>query len=194
MKISFYAITKKMFDLIMTVLLATIFALPMLLIVILIKLESKGPALYWSKRIGANGKTFDMPKFRTMHINTPPLASHLLVNPEAYIIKVGAILRRTSLDELPQLWSIFIGQMSFVGPRPALFNQHDLISLRHELGVDILSPGLTGWAQINGRDSISLENKVALDCVYLKNRSFIFDLLIIWKTLLKVLNGSDINH
>ena len=166
----------------------------MLLIVIIVRLTSKGFALYWSDRVGKNNKIFKMPKFRSMLIDTPAVATHLLDNPDSYLSPIGGFLRRTSLDELPQLFSVLRGDMSFVGPRPALFNQEDLIALRTEKGVDTLKPGITGWAQINGRDELSIAYKVALDVEYLNRQSFWFDMKILWMTLLKVVKRDNVSH
>lgn len=155
---------------------------------------SKGPVIYWSRRVGRNNGIFKMPKFRTMGVGTPPLATHLLGNPKQYLTPVGSFLRRSSLDELPQLWSVLIGNMSLVGPRPALFNQHDLIQLRTKYGVHLLLPGLTGWAQVNGRDELSIEDKVALDVYYVENQSFGLDIKILWSTLIKVIRREGVSH
>jgi O-antigen biosynthesis protein WbqP len=171
-----------------------IFSFLIILIALLIRLTSKGSALYWSERVGRNNRIFKMPKFRTMKINTPELASHKLTNPEKFLSPIGDFLRRNSLDELPQLFSIFKGDMSFVGPRPALFNQEDLIELRTKNNVHILLPGLTGWAQVNGRDDLQMLDKVLLDVEYLKRRTFWFDLRILWMTLLKVAKKEGITH
>jgi len=174
---------------------AALVLLPLILIVTLsVKLTSKGGVIYWSDRVGKDNRIFKMPKFRTMRIDTPSVATHLLQQPESYLTPVGGFLRRTSLDELPQLWSIIVGDMAIVGPRPALFNQDDLIALRTENGIHKLLPGLTGWAQVNGRDEIPIPDKVALDTEYLKRRSFSLDVLIIWKTFLKVLAREDVSH
>jgi O-antigen biosynthesis protein WbqP len=164
------------------------------LVAIVVRLSSKGPVLYWSSRIGVNNQLFKMPKFRTMRVQTPVLATHLMTNPNAFLSPVGAFFRRFSLDELPQLFSILKGEMSFVGPRPALFNQDDLITLRTEKGVDKLVPGVTGWAQVNGRDDLSIPDKVDLDVEYLNRQSFWFDLKIIWITLLKVVRSEGVSH
>ncbi|WP_333655804.1 sugar transferase [Dissulfurispira sp.] len=185
---------KRAFDIIMSLFFICAFALPMLAIAILVKVTSKGPVLYWSDRIGTDNKIFKMPKFRTMKINTPAVATHLLSNPKQYLTRVGKFLRRSSLDELPQLLSILKGDMSFVGPRPALFNQDDLIQLRTKKGIHKLTPGLTGWAQINGRDELPIPVKVEFDEYYMKHRSFLFDLKILWLTLLKVLRKEGITH
>jgi len=164
------------------------------MVVILVALTSKGPILYWSDRVGRYNQIFKMPKFRTMRVNTPALATHLLTNPEQYLTPVGSFLRKSSLDELPQLWSILKGDMSVVGPRPALFNQDDLIALRKQHDVDSLVPGLTGWAQINGRDELPIPQKVALDAYYLKHQSFMFDIKIIILTFVKVISRSGVVH
>ena len=185
---------KRIFDLSLALLAALILIIPLALISIAVRLTSRGPALYWSDRVGVGNKIFRMPKFRTMRIDTPAVATHLLTNPAAYLTPIGSFLRRTSLDELPQLWSILKGDMSFVGPRPALFNQDDLIALRTEAGVHELSPGLTGWAQINGRDELPIPVKVRLDAEYLHKRSFWFDLHILWMTFLKVLRRDGVSH
>jgi O-antigen biosynthesis protein WbqP len=166
----------------------------MLLIAIAIRLASKGPVLNWSDRVGKNNKIFKMPKFRSMLVNTPVVASHLLDNPDIYLTPIGGFLRSTSLDELPQLLSVLKGDMSFVGPRPALYNQKNLITLRIEKGVDKLSPGITGWAQVNGRDELLIPDKVALDVEYLNHQSFWFDMKILWMTFLKVMNRDGVSH
>ena len=164
------------------------------MVAIVVRLSSKGPALYWSSRIGVNNQLFKMPKFRTMRAQTPVLATHLMTNPNVFLSPLGAFLRRFSLDELPQLFSILKGEMSFVGPRPTLFNQDDLITLRTEKGVDKLVPGVTGWAQVNGRDDLSIPEKVDLDVEYLNRQSFWFDIQIIWITLLKVVRSEGVSH
>ena len=166
----------------------------LLLIAVLVIATSKGSALYWSKRIGKNNKIFKMPKFRSMMTDTPAVATHLLDNPNVYLSPIGGFLRSTSLDEIPQLFSVLKGDMSFVGPRPALFNQEDLIALRSEKGVDKLLPGITGWAQVNGRDELSIPDKVALDVEYLKRQSFWFDIKILWMTFLKVIKRDGVSH
>jgi len=166
----------------------------MVVIAILVKLTSKGPVLYWSDRVGRKNKIFKMPKFRSMRVDTPSVATHLLSDPDMYLSPIGGFLRRTSLDELPQLWSIIKGDMSFVGPRPALFNQDDLIALRTEYEVDQLVPGLTGWAQINGRDELPIPEKVALDVEYMHRQSFWFDMKILWMTFLKVIKRDGVSH
>ena len=168
---------------------------PLLLVAALaVFITSPGPILYWSSRVGRNNQLFKMPKFRTMKVGTPTVATHLLCNPRAHLTPVGSFLRKSSLDELPQLWSIIKGDMSFVGPRPALFNQYDLIALRTQYGVQVLRPGLTGWAQINGRDELPIPQKVALDIEYLHRKSMWFDLHILFLTLLKVLRRDNVTH
>ena len=168
---------KRVFDVVLAVLIAVILAVPVLMVAMAVKQTSRGPALYWSDRVGRHNRIFRMPKFRTMRIGTPAVATHLLKNPEVYLTPIGSFLRRSSLDELPQLWSILVGDMSFVGPRPALFNQDDLVALRTEAGVHELMPGLTGWAQVNGRDELPIPEKVKLETEYLRRRSFWFDVL-----------------
>jgi O-antigen biosynthesis protein WbqP len=168
--------------------------LPCLLVALAVKISSPGPALYWSERVGRNNQLFRMPKFRSMRINTPTVATHLLENPDAWLTPIGSFLRQSSLDELPQLWCILRGEMSFVGPRPALYNQHDLNDMRTQLGIHALQPGLTGWAQINGRDELDQHAKVALDAHYLKHHSFWLDLQILFETIIKVLRRDGISH
>jgi len=185
---------KRLFDLIFAVLLLFILLIPMIVISILIKLTSKGPVLYWSKRVGRNNSIFRMPKFRSMRTDTPDVATHLLTNPDQYITSVGRWIRKTSLDELPQVFSVLKGDMSFVGPRPALFNQDDLVALRTSKDIHTLVPGITGWAQINGRDELPIPVKVDYDFYYLQNRSFIFDLKILLLTLFKVLERKGVTH
>ena len=185
---------KRTFDIFLGCLVALILFVPVLLVAIAVLLTSKGPALYWSDRVGRDNVIFKMPKFRSMRIDTPAVATHLLPNPEQWLTPIGSFLRRTSLDELPQLWSILKGDMSFVGPRPALFNQDDLIKLRTEKGVHEVLPGLTGWAQINGRDEIPIPQKVQLDAEYLHRQSILFDLKILWMTALKVFNRDGVSH
>jgi O-antigen biosynthesis protein WbqP len=185
---------KRLFDLILAILLILLLLIPFLLITILIIVTSKGPVLYWSDRIGKNNKTFKMPKFRSMLINTPTLATHLLDNPDSYLTPIGRFLRTTSLDELPQLFCVLKDDMSFVGPRPALYNQNDLISLRTHKSVDKLLPGITGWAQVNGRDELSIPDKVLLDVEYLNRQSFWLDIKILWMTLLKVIKRDGVDH
>lgn len=186
--------SKRVVDVVFAVLLL-IFLCPVLLAVALVvKLTSKGPVLYWSQRVGKNNELFTMPKFRSMLIDTPQVATHLLSAPSAYLTPIGTFLRRTSLDELPQLFSILVGDLSFVGPRPALFNQDDLVALRTERGINVLVPGLTGWAQVNGRDELPIPVKVQFDYEYLQRRSFKFDLYIICATAFKVVRGDGIQH
>lgn len=185
---------KRLFDTCLGVFATILLAVPILLVAVLVRLTSKGPALYWSDRVGKGNVLFNMPKFRSMRVGTPAVATHLLKDPTAYLTPIGPFLRKTSLDELPQLWSILRGDMSFVGPRPALFNQDELIDLRTECGVHELVPGLTGWAQINGRDELPIPEKVALDVEYLRRRSFWFDCLILWKTAIKVLRRDGVSH
>jgi len=185
---------KRFFDLVMSVMLFILLAAPMLLVAIAVRLTSKGPVLYWSHRVGKNHAIFKMPKFRSMRIDTPEVATHLMINPDQFLSPVGGFLRRTSLDEFPQLLSILKGDMSFVGPRPALFNQDDLIALRKEKGIDRLVPGLTGWAQVNGRDELLIPQKVLLDAEYLQRQSFWFDLQILWMTFVKVVKNEGITH
>ena len=185
---------KRIFDLLLGVAILVLLVAPMLLIVIAVRLSSKGSALYWSDRVGKNNKIFKMPKFRSMLVDTPAVATHLLDNPDAYLSPIGGFLRRSSLDELPQLFSVLKGDMSFVGPRPALFNQDDLITLRTEKGVDKLLPGITGWAQVNGRDELSIPDKVELDVEYLNRQSFWFDIKILWMTFLKVAKRDGVSH
>lgn len=185
---------KKVFDFILAILVSLIFLVPILLIAIVVKFSSKGPILYWSDRIGQDNHIFLMPKFRSMKVDTPAMATHLLSDPESVLTPIGNFLRKSSLDELPQLWCIFKGDMSFVGPRPALFNQDNLITLRTDQGVHRLVPGLTGWAQVNGRDELPIPQKVALDVEYLQRQSFGCDLKILWLTLVKVLNKDGVSH
>lgn len=185
---------KKIFDLSLSLGALILFMLPMLGIAILIKRTSAGPALYWSNRVGKNNQIFKMPKFRTMRLDTPAVATHLLKDPDTYLTGVGKVLRQTSLDELPQLISIVKGDMSFVGPRPALFNQDDLIELRTQKGIHQIMPGLTGWAQINGRDELPIPAKVELDHYYLKNQSFMLDMKIILQTARKVFLREGVTH
>jgi len=185
---------KRIFDLILAIFLFLVLLISLLLIAVLVISTSKGPALYWSDRIGKNNKIFKMPKFRSMLADTPAVATHLLDNPDVYLSPIGGFLRSTSLDELPQLFSVLNGDMSFVGPRPALFNQDDLITLRTEKGVDKLLPGITGWAQVNGRDELSIPDKVALDVEYLNRQSFWFDMKILWMTFLKVIKRDGVSH
>ena len=185
---------KRLFDLMMALMVASLLLVPLVLIAILVRLSSPGPALYWSDRVGRHNKIFKMPKFRSMRVGTPAVATHLLANPMAHLTPIGSFLRKSSLDELPQLWSIFVGDMSFVGPRPALFNQHDLIEFRTQKNVHTLLPGLTGWAQVNGRDELSIPQKVELDAEYLQSNSFWFDIKILWLTFLKVVQRDGVSH
>ena len=185
---------KLLFDIFLGFVLLVLLVIPILLIVIAVRFTSKGPVLYWSDRIGKKNAIFKMPKFRSMLIDTPVVATHLLDNPDSHLSPIGGFLRRTSLDELPQLISVLKGDMSFVGPRPALFNQDDLIMLRKEKGVDKILPGITGWAQINGRDTLSIPGKVALDVEYVQRQSFWFDMKILWMTFLKVIKRTGVSH
>ena len=185
---------KRFFDLFMGVAILMLLAIPMLMIAIVVRLSSKGPSLYWSDRVGKNNKIFKMPKFRSMLIDTPAVATHLLDSPDKYLSPIGGFLRHFSLDELPQLFSVLKGDMSFVGPRPALYNQDDLITLRTKKGVDKLSPGITGWAQVNGRDELSIPDKVVLDVEYLNRQSFWFDMKILWMTFVKVIKSDGVSH
>lgn len=185
---------KRVFDITCALLALIILAFPMLVVALLVSLTSRGPILYWSDRVGRNNAIFKMPKFRTMRIDTPAVATHLLDRPDRWLTPVGKLLRKSSLDELPQIWSILIGDMSVVGPRPALFNQDDLVALRTVKGVHALPPGLTGWAQINGRDELPIPVKVEFDEYYLKNRSFLLDLKIIFKTFVKVVRREGVTH
>lgn len=185
---------KRSFDMLLSLMLSVVLILPIIMLAILVKVTSKGPALYWSDRVGKDNVIFRMPKFRSMRIDTPAVATHLLTNPSDYLIPIGAFLRKTSLDELPQIWCILKGEMSLVGPRPALYNQNDLIHLRTEKGIHKLTPGLTGWAQVNGRDELPIPEKVALDEVYLKRQNFLFDLSILVKTLCKAFWDDSVKH
>jgi O-antigen biosynthesis protein WbqP len=185
---------KRLFDVLLTF-IATIFLIvPIVLVAICVLITSKGKALYWSDRVGRDNIIFSMPKFRTMRTNTPAIATHLLNDPDQWLTPIGSLLRKSSLDELPQLWSIIKGDMSFVGPRPALFNQDDLIALRTQVGVHQLQPGLTGWAQINGRDELPIPDKVKLDLEYMQRQSFGFDCYILWMTFLKVVKRDGVSH
>jgi O-antigen biosynthesis protein WbqP len=185
---------KRLFDLLLTLFVSTVLALPILVVAILVRLTSSGSALYWSDRVGRRSIIFKMPKFRTMRVGTPAVATHLLSDSGQYLTPVGSFLRKSSLDELPQLWSILVGDMSFVGPRPALFNQDDLIALRTQHGVDQLLPGLTGWAQVNGRDELSIPVKVQYEVEYLQKQSFWFDMKILGLTFLKVVRRAGVSH
>jgi O-antigen biosynthesis protein WbqP len=186
--------SKRAFDLCLALVVSAVLFLPFLALCIAVKATSKGPVLYWSDRIGRDNAVFKMPKFRSMRIGTPAVATHLLRNANAYLTPIGSFLRSSSLDEIPQLWSILIGDMSFVGPRPALFNQDDLVALRTQRGVSTLTPGLTGWAQINGRDDLAIADKVEFDTEYLHRSSLAFDLHIMWLTTLKVIRRDGISH
>ena len=185
---------KRVFDLLLAVAAAVVLAVPVLLVAVLVRLTSPGPALYWSDRVGRHNAIFKMPKFRSMRVGTPAVATHLLADARSHLTPIGSFLRKSSLDELPQLWSIVVGDMSFVGPRPALFNQYDLSALRSQHGVHQLVPGLTGWAQVNGRDELPIPDKVKLDAEYLHKQSLPFDIHILWLTLLKVLNRDGVSH
>ena len=185
---------KRLFDILLATVATILLAVPILLVTVCVRLTSKGSAIYWSQRVGRNNRLFNMPKFRTMSIHTPAVATHLLANAKAYLTPIGSFLRKSSLDELPQLWSILKGDMSFVGPRPALYNQDDLIELRTQAGVHKLQPGLTGWAQINGRDELPIPEKVKLDVEYMKRQYFGFDLYILWMTFLKVAKRDGVSH
>lgn len=185
---------KRVFDLLLATCATVVLILPLVLVALLVKLTSKGPVLYWSDRVGRNNQIFSMPKFRSMRVGTPAVATHLLANPAAHLTPIGGFLRKSSLDELPQLWNILKGELSFVGPRPALFNQNDLIELRTQRGIHLLTPGLTGWAQINGRDELPIPVKVEFDEYYLHNRSFMFDIKIIIQTILKVAQREGVVH
>jgi O-antigen biosynthesis protein WbqP len=185
---------KRFFDISLALHLLVIFIVPFILVLALVKFTSHGPVIYWSDRVGRNNRIFRMPKFRSMSIETPAVASHLLSDPNIYLSPIGSFLRKSSLDELPQLWSILKGDMSFVGPRPALFNQEDLIKLRTLKGIHHLRPGLTGWAQVNGRDDLSIKKKVNFDEEYLKKKSFIFDLKILYLTFIKIIRREGIRH
>lgn len=185
---------KRLFDLVLGLMAAAVLLVPLVVVAVLVRLTSPGPALYWSDRVGRYNKIFKMPKFRSMRVGTPAVATHLLANPKAHLTPIGSFLRKSSLDELPQLWSILVGDMSFVGPRPALFNQHDLIELRTQKNVHALVPGLTGWAQVNGRDELPIPQKVALDAEYLQRQGFWFDIKILWLTLLKVAQRDGVSH
>jgi O-antigen biosynthesis protein WbqP len=185
---------KRTIDLFLSLCAALVLFVPILLVALAVRITSNGPALYWSDRVGRNNQLFKMPKFRSMRINTPAVATHLLARPEQYLTPIGGFLRKSSLDELPQLWSIIRGDMSIVGPRPALFNQSDLIALRTQAGVHTLVPGLTGWAQVNGRDELPIPQKVALDVQYLQRHSLWFDMQILALTALKVLRRDGVSH
>jgi O-antigen biosynthesis protein WbqP len=185
---------KRIFDALLVIIAIILLVVPIILTAIAVRITSKGSVLYWSDRVGKNNKIFKMPKFRSMLIDTPNIATHLLNNPDSYLSPIGGFLRRSSLDEVPQLFSVLKGDMSFVGPRPALFNQDDLLALRAEKGVDKLLPGITGLAQVNGRDELSIPDKVALDVEYLNRQSFWFDIKILWMTFLRVVKRDDVSH
>ena len=185
---------KRSFDVLLALVAGVLLLLPLVIVGAMVRLTSKGPALYWSDRVGRNNSIFKMPKFRSMRVGTPAVATHLLRNAAAALTPIGSFLRKSSLDEIPQLWSILRGDMSFVGPRPALFNQHDLIELRTQCGVHQLVPGLTGWAQVNGRDTLPIPDKVALDQHYLQTHSFWFDVYILWLTFMRVIRRKDVSH
>jgi O-antigen biosynthesis protein WbqP len=185
---------KRSFDIFLAVNVIALLFLPLILLSLIVSITSTGSVFYWSERVGQGNRIFRMPKFRTMIVGTPAVATHLLNDPKVYLTPIGSFLRKSSLDELPQLWSILRGDMSFVGPRPALFNQDDLVALRNEFGVDRLLPGLTGWAQVNGRDELPITQKVALDVEYMQRQSLWFDIQIIWLTVLKVLKSDGVSH
>jgi O-antigen biosynthesis protein WbqP len=185
---------KRFLDLLFAVIATGLLLTLILLVAVGVKLTSSGPVLYWSERVGRNNRVFRMPKFRSMRTDTPEIATHLFADPDSYLTPIGSFIRKTSIDELPQLWSILKGDMSFVGPRPALFNQDDLIALRTEKEVHKLTPGLTGWAQVNGRDELPISEKVKLDVEYLQRQSFWFDLRILWMTFVKVIRGDGVSH
>ena len=189
-----FPLMKRVFDILLGCLATLILFVPVLLVAVAVCVTSKGPALYWSDRLGRNNVIFKMPKFRSMRLGTPAVATHLLADARLHLTPIGSFLRKSSLDELPQLWSILAGDMSFVGPRPALFNQKDLIALRTEQGVHTLVPGLTGWAQVNGRDELPIPEKVKLDVVYLQRQSLWFDTHILWLTFVKVLKRDGVSH
>ena len=185
---------KRLSDLVLVILVSHVLMVPLALIALAVRLTSKGPILYWSDRVGRDNRIFRMPKVRTMHSDTPTVATHMLGDPASWLTPIGAFLRKSSLDELPQLWSILVGDMTLVGPRPALFNQLDLITMRTETGVHALTPGLTGWAQVNGRDELPIPQKVKFDVEYMSRQSFTFDLFILWLTVLKVIRGDGVAH
>jgi O-antigen biosynthesis protein WbqP len=185
---------KRIVDLFLILVAIILFFIPMLLVALCVFLTSKGPIIFWSDRVGRDSQIFRMPKFRTMRVDTPNVATHLLASPGQYLTPIGGFLRKLSLDELPQLWSVLVGDMSFVGPRPALYNQYDLIKMRTMLGIDSLLPGITGWAQVNGRDELSLQQKVNLDLQYLNNQSLLFDQYILLLTVLKVFRREGVSH
>lgn len=185
---------KRSFDVLLATVAAIFLSLPILMVTLTVRLTSPGPPIYWSARVGRLNKVFKMPKFRSMRVDAPAVATHLLENPSQWLSPIGSFLRKSSLDELPQLWSIMKGDMSFVGPRPALYNQEDLIDLRTRSGIHTLQPGLTGWAQVNGRDELPIPDKVKLDLEYMQRKSFSFDIYILWLTILKVLKRDGVSH
>jgi O-antigen biosynthesis protein WbqP len=185
---------KRLFDFILALIAAALLLVPFVLVCLAVRFTSKGPALFWSDRIGQHNALFKMPKFRSMRVDTPVVATHLLSKPKDYLTPIGSFLRKSSLDELPQLWNVLRGDMSFVGPRPALFNQYDLIKLRAVSGIHRLKPGLTGWAQVNGRDNLSIKEKVVFDKEYMKKKSFVFDLKILYLTFIKIFQGDGVRH
>jgi O-antigen biosynthesis protein WbqP len=185
---------KRLFDIILALIAAAVLLVPFVLLWLAVRLTSRGPALFWSDRIGQHNALFKMPKFRSMHVGTLVVATHLMSNPMNYLTPIGSFLRKSSLDELPQLWSVLRGDMSFVGPRPALFNQYDLIKLRAVSGIHRLKPGLTGWAQVNGRDNLTIKEKVAFDKEYMTKKSFVFDLKILYLTFIKIIRREGIRH
>ena len=185
---------KRAFDLLLGFIALPLLCIPLLLVALAVKVSSIGPAIYWSQRVGRYNRLFNMPKFRSMRTDTPAVATHLLADAKSYLTPIGSFLRKSSLDELPQLWSILKGDMSFVGPRPALYNQDDLITLRTQAHVHLLQPGLTGWAQVNGRDEIPIPDKVKLDAVYMQRQSLWFDIYILWLTVLKVIKRDGVSH
>ena len=185
---------KRLFDLVLASILTILFAVPLIVVALVVRLTSSGPALYWSDRVGRGNHIFKMPKFRSMRTDTPAVATHLLDNPQSFLTPIGSFLRRSSLDELPQIWSVLVGDMSFVGPRPALYNQDDLIALRTERQVHTLVPGLTGWAQVNGRDELPIPVKVDLDVECMQKQSFFFDIYILYITFIKVLGQDGVTH
>ncbi len=185
---------KRLFDLVLALIVSCILVVLIVVVAMFVKLTSKGPVLYWSERVGVNNNIFKMPKFRSMKVGTPAVATHLLLDPQSALTPIGDFLRKSSLDELPQIWCILKGDMSFVGPRPALYNQDDLVELRTRYGIHKLLPGLTGWAQVNGRDELPIPEKVSLDLEYLENQSLAFDFKILWFTFLKVLRRDGVSH
>lgn len=185
---------KRLIDVLLGSIAAMIFIIPLAIVAVVVKLTSKGPILYWSDRVGRNNKVFSMPKFRSMRTDTPTVATHLLASPDSYLTPIGSFLRKSSVDELPQLWSVLRGEMSLVGPRPALYNQDDLIALRTEHNIHQLAPGMTGWAQVNGRDELPIPQKVLLDVYYLEKQSTLFDFKIMYLTVLKVIKKEGVTH